>query len=75
MINAKIVNNIPTCKNCNNDDLGGIREYKAVLMNNQKYTLFQKQCYKCRTLNQYLADVLIDKTIRYEITDNIKTIE
>ena len=74
MVNAKIVNNRPICGKCSNEELSGVRDYKEVVMNNLTYTMFINHCYKCKEDNRYLADITLDRTLRYEITDVIKDV-
>lgn len=75
MINAKVVNNIPVCGKCDNNNLSGARSCKQVVMNNESYTMIIKHCYNCGEDNAYLLDATIDKETRYEINDVIKDIE
>lgn len=75
MINAKILNNKPLCGKCNSNNLSGIREYREIEMDNNKYVLFQVKCYSCHTDNQYIADINLDETIRYEAKGDIKDIK
>ena len=74
MVNAKIINNRPICSKCGNEELSGVREYKEVVMGNLAYTMFINHCYKCGEDNRYLADITLDRTLRYEITDTIKDV-
>ena len=74
MVNAKIINNRPICSKCGNEELSGVREYKEVVMGNLTYTMFINHCYKCKEDNRYLADITLDRTLRYEITDVIKDV-
>lgn len=75
MLNARIVNNHPICPKCNTDkDLGDVRDYKSVSMNDKQYTLFTVHCYKCKNNVQYLSDVTMDGTTRLEVTSQIKSV-
>ena len=74
MYNAKIINNNIYCGKCNSNNISGVRDYKQVVHNDRPYTLFQIKCYNCNTDNQYIADVMLERTIRYEISDKINEI-
>lgn len=71
MYNAKIKNNKPICGNCGSDYISGIRDYKEVEMNNEKYVMFQVRCYNCNKDNRYLANLDLEGTTRYEIGSKI----
>lgn len=74
MTNAEIVNNIPFCKKCGNKLKSETRDLKQVKYRGESLTLFTKHCYNCGEDNNYLADVLIEKTTRYEIKDSYENI-
>lgn len=75
MYNAKISNNKPICTKCGNEKLSGIRDYKEIEMDNARYVMFQVKCYKCNADLQYLADVNLDYTTRYEVNHKTKDIK
>lgn len=75
VINAKIIDNQPICGYCKSNNISGIRDYKQIEMNDKNYVMFQFRCYSCNQDNKYLADVMLDGTIRYEINGNIKEVE
>ena len=74
MINAKILNNFPICGNCGSSNLSGIRDYNPIEIDNEQYVVFEFQCYNCRAYGEYIADIGMDKTTRYEAKGNIKEI-
>lgn len=73
--NAKIINNKPCCPKCSSgDNLSGIRDYKEIVLGGNTYTMFQLKCYKCHADMRYLANIYVDKTIRYEVSGNIEEV-
>ena len=75
MYNAKIQNNKPICVKCESNNISGIREYKEIIMDDVKYVMFQVKCYNCNADLQYLADIDIDGTTRYEIKHKVSDIK
>lgn len=75
MYNAKIKSNKPICTKCGNDKLSSIKEYKEVIMDDIKYVMFQVKCYNCNADLQYLADIDIEGTKRYEINHQVSDVK
>ena len=74
MINAEIVNNRPFCKKCGQELKSETRDLRQVKYRGESLTLFTKHCYNCGQDCVYLADVLIEKTTRYEVKDRYENI-
>lgn len=74
MINAKIIDNKPFCKKCDNELKTETRDLRQVRYKGESLTLFTKHCYHCGEDCLYLADVLLEKTTRYEVKEDYENI-
>lgn len=74
MINAEIINNQAYCSKCKEEVKSETRDLRQVKYRGESLTLFIKHCYNCKEDVQYLADVLIEKTTRYEVVDSLENI-
>lgn len=74
MINANVIDNKPYCKKCGNELKTETRDLRQVRYKGESLTLFTKHCYLCNEDCLYLADVLLEKTTRYEVKESYENI-
>ena len=74
---AKIINNVPTCRNCECSDLSGIRNYDLVEWKGKKILKFIRKCKNCNNDVTYYKTISINgEDVYYDVNESeVKTIK